>query len=227
MKKKLIIFGIGKISEVVSYYASEECGYDVAAYTVDDTYATTDTFNGVPVIAFSKLAAAYPPAQYDLFIALGYHDLNRLRAARCADAKKMGYELVSIISPKAEIPRDVKVGANCFIMPPAIIHPRVAIGDNCFIWSGALVGHHSKLDANCWLTSGCNIGGNVTLGANTFVAINATVSHSVTVGSECFLGANVLVTKNLTDKQVVIAENHKPIKMNSDQFLRLSKFSSL
>lgn len=227
MKKKLIIFGTGKIAEVVSYYAAEECGLDVAAYTVDDAYMGSGTFNGLPVIPFSEIRSLYTPANYNMFVAVGYHDLNRLRAAKCSEAILLGYDLISVVSPKAELPRDVKVGVNCFIMPPAIVHPRVTIDDNCFVWSGALVGHHSKVGKNCWITSGANVGGNVTMGNNTFIAMNATIAHSVKIGNECFLGANTLVTKHLEDKQVVIAENHKPIKMNSDQFLRLSKFSSL
>ena len=227
MKKELVLFGIGKIAEVIHYYATEECGYVVTAFAVDEKYRTVTSFKGVPVVAFETVVEQYPPARFDMFVAVGYHDLNRLRETKCAEARAKGYDLVSIIPPTAKVPSNVATGWNCFIMPPAVIHPCVQIGNDVFIWSAAMVAHHSTLGDHCWLTGCCNISGNVTMGANTFVAVNATVGHSVTVGKNCFLGANSLVTKNLEDDKVVIAESSKPLRLSSAQFLRMSNFSTL
>jgi sugar O-acyltransferase (sialic acid O-acetyltransferase NeuD family) len=227
MEKDLVIFGAGKIAEVVYYYAKEECGFNVAAFTADAKYISEKTFAGLPVVPFEEIAAHYPPEKFDLFIAVGYHDLNKVREQKYQQALELGYTLVNIVSPLANVPKNVKLGKNCFIMPPAFIHPHVSIGNNTFVWNGAIVGHHSTVEDHCWITSGCSIAGGVTIGRNSFLAINATVGHSVTVGPECFIGANALVTKNLEEKKVVIAESSKPIRLNSDQFLRLSKFSSL
>jgi sugar O-acyltransferase (sialic acid O-acetyltransferase NeuD family) len=227
MKKDLIIFGIGKISDVIFYYASRECGFNVAAFCVDKEYIGSGKFNGLPVVSFEDVEKNYPPARYDMFVAVGYHDLNRLREKKCSEAQQKGYELASVISPLANIPFNVTAGWNCFIMPPALVHPCVTIGNNVFIWSGAMVGHHSVIEDHCWLTSCCNISGNVHLGANTFVAVNATVGHSVIIGKNCFLGANALVTKNVEDEKVIIEESSKALRLTSRQFLRMSSFSNL
>lgn len=227
MKKDLIIFGVGKMAEVISYYAKEECGYNVVAFTVDAQYKTAETFSNLPVTAFDNIELQYPPAQYDMFVAVGYQDLNKFRATKCNEALAKGYLLVSIISPRANVPLNVTYGWNCFIMPPAIVHPCVQLKNNVFVWSGAMVAHHSVIDDNCWLTSCCNISGNVHIGANTFLAVNATIGHSVSIGKNCFLGANTLVTKNLEDDKVVIAESQKPLRLTSTQFLKMSAFSSL
>jgi len=227
MRKKLLIFGTGKIAEVVYYYASVECGFDVAAFCVDKQYIKGESFHHFPVVAFEEIENTYPPDKYDMFVAIGYHDLNKLREDKCKDAKDKGYNLVSIVSPKTELPSNVTYGWNCFIMPPSIIHPFVKIGNNVFIWSGAMVAHHSVIEDHCWLTSCCNISGNVQLGANTFAAVNATIGHSVKVGRNCFLGANTLITRELEEGKVVIEESSKPIRLNSQQFLRMSGFSSL
>jgi sugar O-acyltransferase (sialic acid O-acetyltransferase NeuD family) len=225
--KKLILFGIGKIAEVVYYYAKEECGFDVVAFTADDAYINSDSFLGIPVIPFSEVEQRYSPADHDLFVAVGYHDLNKVRETKCTEAMAKGYHLVSIISPEAKVPKNVKVGHNCFIMPPAIIHPCVTLEDNVFVFSGAIVGHHTVLKNNCWVTSGCNISGNVTVGENTFLAINATIGHSVTIGKDCFIGSNALIIKNLDDEKVCFAESTRPIRLTSRQFLKMSNFSNL
>ena len=227
MKKDLILFGVGKIAEVVYYYAVHECGFNVVAFTCDANYISEPTFLGLPVIAFEEVEKKYSPERCDLFVAVGYHDMNRLRETKCKEAITKGYDLVSIISPFANVPKNVTYGYNCFIMSPAIIHPCVELGNNVFVWSGAMIGHHSKIADHVWFTSCANIGGNVVIGNNCFVAVNATIGHSVTIGKECFLGANTLVTKELLDGQVVIAESSKAIKLNSKQFLKFSSFSSL
>ena len=127
MKKDLVIFGIGKIAEVVYYYASKECGFNVVAFCVDDQYKNAEEFQGLPVVPFERIEESYPPAGYDMFVGIGYHDLNRLRETKCNEAIAKGYTLVSIISPLANLPSNVTFGWNCFIMPPAIIHPCVSI----------------------------------------------------------------------------------------------------
>jgi len=227
MSKGLVIFGTGKIAEVIYYYATEECGFKVAAFAIDEQYKKENTFLGLPVVNFSDIEKYHPAGTFDMFVAVGYHDLNALRENKCKETIAKGYKLVSIISPNSKVPKNVTMGHNCFIMPPAIVHPCVKLGNNVFIWSGSIVGHHSIIKDNCWLTSGCNISGNVTMGENTFAAINATIGHSVTLGKECFIGANALVIKNAEDGQVFIAESAKPLKVNSKQFLRFSSFSTL
>lgn len=227
MKKGLLIFGTGKIAEVVAYYAVHECGLSVVAFIVDDAFKTSDQFLGRPVVASSRAIAQFPADQYDMFVAVGYHNLNKLREMKLNEMMALGYNIISIVPPHANVPTNVTYGKNCFIMPPAVIHPCVTLGDNVFVWSGAMIGHHTKVGANVWLTSSCNIGGNVTIGKNTFLAVNATIGHSVEVGAECFLGANVLVTKKLDDQSVVIEESTKPFRLNSAQFLRMSSFSNL
>lgn len=225
--KDLVIFGNSKIAEVISYYAINECNYNVVAFTVDKDYVGNGTFNGLPVIPFDEIDEKYPPENNSMFIALGYQDLNRLRQKKYEEAKSKGYKLVSIIPQKTHIPTNVKIGENCFIMPPAIIHPLVAIGNNTFVWSGAMIGHHTTIGEHCWLTSTANISGVVNIENNSFFAVNATVGHGVNIGEECFLGANALVTKNLKSKSVVIEESTKLFRLDSTSFLKFSSFSNL
>lgn len=227
MKKQIIIFGNGKIAEVIAYYAEHECGYTISAFTCDKAFLNGNSFLGKPLVALDEIEKNYPPSQYDMFVAIGYHDLNGLREKKCRAAKVKGYKLISIVSPLANVPKNVKLGENCFIMSPAIIHPCVELGDDVFVWSGAMIGHHSKIGNHVWFTSCANIGGNVTIGNNCFFAMNATVSHSISVGNNCFIGANTLVGKNLGDDKVMIAESSKEIRLSSSQFLKISNFSGL
>ncbi|TAL65607.1 MAG: acetyltransferase [Bacteroidetes bacterium] len=225
--KDLLIFGNGKIAEVVFYYAKHECNFNIVAFTVDNEYITNNTFHDLPVIPFSEIVNKYDPDKYSMFIAIGYQDLNRLRETKYLAAKKLGYKMVSIVSPQSKLPTTIKYGENCFIMPPTIIHPEVIIGNNTFVWSGAMIGHHTTIGDNCWLTSCTNISGVVKVGNNCFFAVNSTIGHGLTIGERCFFGANSLVTKNIGNNKVLIEESTKIFRLESDQFLRFSKFSDL
>src|SRR6185436_9235036 len=104
--KKLVVFGTGKIAEVIFYYAKEECGYDVVAFTVDESFITEPSFLGLPVLSFNSIDEKYSPENYDMFVAVGYHDLNKVREIKCEEAEAKGYKLVSIISPEAKVPKN-------------------------------------------------------------------------------------------------------------------------
>jgi sugar O-acyltransferase (sialic acid O-acetyltransferase NeuD family) len=225
--KPVVLFGAGKIAEVLLYLFENHSNRQVIACTIDHKFLDARTWNGMPIVPFENLRETHPPEQYDLFIAIGYQELNRLRSRRCEEARNMGYNLISYIHPESGLPKDCEYGDNCFVMNNVLIHPKVRLGNNVFIWSGAMVGHHSSIGDNCWLTSCCKVSGLVDVGKNCFMAVNSTISHSVKVGADCFIGANSLIVKCTKDKEVYLSESTKPFRLNSQQFMRISKFASI
>lgn len=222
--KPLIIFGTGKVAEVVHYYFEHESDFEVAGFTCDREHMGDGSFEGRQVVPFDEVASTFPPGDFSLFVALGYQDMNDLRANRLAQARDLGYEPVSFVHRDSGCPKDVEIGRNCFIMNNVHIQPKTRLGDNVFVWGGALVGHHVSMGDNCWVTSTASICGQVTVGKNCFFAANATVGNGVVLGDRCFLGANTLVTKDLPDSSVVVQQASTKVKLTSDQFIRMSTF---
>jgi sugar O-acyltransferase (sialic acid O-acetyltransferase NeuD family) len=225
--KPIVLFGTGKIAEVLLYCFRQHSAYEVVACTVNRSFLPGETWQDLPAIPFEEVEQRYPPEKYAMFVAVGYQELNALRARTCAEARAKGYALVSYVHPESGLPRDCQYGDNCFIMNNVMIHPRVRLGNDVFVWSGAMIGHHSTIGDHCWLTSCANISGAVTVGKSCFFAVNATIGHNVIIGDECFIGANALVTKCAGDRQVFLAESTKPFRLDSHQFLRMSKFAEL
>ncbi len=224
MSRSIIVFGAGKIAEVVSSYLDADPGVSVAAFTTDGEYATADTFAERPLVAFEDLVKRYPPDDHEMIIALGYQSMNDLRAARADAAEAAGYRLATYVHPSVDLTAEVSIGKGSFIAAGALIQPRVSIGANVYIFGGALVGHHSTVGDNCWLTSHASILGLCTVGANCFLAANATIVNGCTVGDRAFLGANALVAKDLDPGGVVVSRASDVLRVNSDQFLRMSRF---
>jgi sugar O-acyltransferase (sialic acid O-acetyltransferase NeuD family) len=158
-----------------------------------------------------------------MFVAIGYANLNRLREEKYRAAKNLGYPLLSYIHSKAGPLYDIPIGENSFILEHQLIQAFASIGNNCFIWSGVLVAHHATVNDHCWITSGACIGGNSTLGERCFLGINSTIGHMIEIGNDCLIGAGALVTRSAPDGTVFVEENTPTFKLNSQQFLRITK----
>lgn len=220
MKKNLIIFGTGKISDVTSYYFERDSEYTISAFIVDDAFLTSETFNGKPVVALSKVQEKFNPKDYTVFVSVGYQVMNQLRVSKCDHFKKLGFSFAKYRSPYVK--GEFTIGDNSIVMDETTVQPRATIGSNVFVWGGSMIGHHAIIDDNCWLTSGCLIGGATSIGQSSFVGLGAMVGHGVAIGERCMLGAGTLATKDLPAGTVTIAPNTPTHRLNSDQFIRMS-----
>jgi sugar O-acyltransferase (sialic acid O-acetyltransferase NeuD family) len=224
---KLIIFGIGTIAEVAYYYLKNDSPHEIAAFTVDAAFIKKEKLFGLPVIPFEDIEKKYPPDMFKMFIATGYQDLNKLRAAKYNDAKKKGYGFISYVSSKASNFGDAQIGENCLIMENQAIQPCSRIGNNVIIWSGNHIGHHSTIGDHCFITSHVVISGKTVIEPYCFIGVNSMIGHGITIGRESFIGANCLITKNAKAKSVYITEDTKPYALDSAHFLKFTKFTDL
>ena len=126
-------------------------------------------FKNRPLIPFEDIEIKFPPEKFKMFIALGYKELNQLRARIYKDAEKRGYELISYISSKAFVWKNVEIGKNCFIFEDNTVQPYVKIGDNVTLWSGNHIGHHSIIRDNCFVSSHVVVSGYCEIKENCFL----------------------------------------------------------
>lgn len=220
---QVIIFGIGKTAEVVHGYLSGDSEHEVAAFTCDPEYRTSDSLLGCPVVPFDAIEEHFSPDAFSMFIAVGYHDLNRARAAKCAEAKAKGYALISYVSTRSFPGPGLRTGENCLVLDGVSVEPGAEIGDDVFLWSNVTVGHHSRVGDHVWLAAGTTVGGGTTLGSNCFVGLNATIGHEIALGERCFLGAGGLVTKDAAPGSVFIEKDTDLFRLDSERFLGLTK----
>lgn len=225
-KKNIIVFGTGKIADIVYNGICEDPDSEVrvVAFCIDSKYYERDYKEGLPVVKFEEVKCLYPPDEVAFFVAIGYHEMNKVREQRCLEVVGQGYELISFVDSRANISSTAKIGKNVLIMNGVDIGPFSDIGDNVCIYSGAIVSHHAKVKNNVWITSGTVIGGNSVVGSNCFLGINSTVGHNITIGDNNFLGANAVVTKNTANDSVYIVPDTPKYRLNTAQFMKLFKF---
>lgn len=205
--KQLVIFGSAEIAELAYYYFSNDSDYCVVAFTVDDNYVDADILLGLPLVPFSQVLKRFPPADYEMHIALSYSRLNQLRQEKYEQAKASGYKLASYVCSKSATWPGLVIGDNCFILENQTIQPTVKIGNNVMIWSGNHLGHGSKIGNHTYISSHVVISGHCTIGERCFFGVNATVKDFTVIGSDCFIGMDASVTGDLSDGAVAVGSS--------------------
>lgn len=206
MSRKLVIFGTKQIAEVLGWYFDRDSDYEIVAYTVDGAFMAEDSFQGRPVIAFEEIARHCPPAGHDMFVAMSYARMNRLRREKVESARAAGYRLASHVSPRAAAWDGLQLGENSFVMEHNVVQPFARIGANTFLWAGNHIGHHATIGDHCFLASHIVVSGGVTIGDGCFIGVNATLRDGITIAPDCLIGAGALILGDTQPQQVFMAE---------------------
>jgi sugar O-acyltransferase (sialic acid O-acetyltransferase NeuD family) len=216
-KKKIVIFGTGDIAQIANYYFEIDSDLDVVGFTVNQEYLKEGTFENKPVVAFENIESIYPSADYDMFIALSYTQMNKIRERIYHEAKAKGYNLVSYVSSKCSYMSQFKHGDNCFIFEDNTIQPFVKIGNNVTLWSGNHIGHHSTIGSHLFISSHVVISGHCEVENNCFLGVNATIHNGVKIAKESLLGAGAIIAKDTEEKGVYLPPPSTKFKKNSDE----------
>ena len=201
--KKAILFGTSGQAEVMDYLITNDSEYEIVAFTSTSDFIKENTIYGRPLIAFEEIEKIYPPAEYDMHIAIGYNTQNRVRRKFYEAAKAKGYKLLTYISSKCTNYAK-KIGDNCFIFEDNTIQPFVEVGNNCILWSGNHIGHHSKIMDDVFISSHVVISGHCTIGSNSFLGVNSTLKDGIKIAPFTTLGAGCLIVKDTEEDTTYI-----------------------
>ena len=198
MKKfrKVVIFGVSDFASQVSFYLKNDSDFEIVAYTVDAEYNKSKTFLDLPVVDFEEVHTIFPPSEYAMFVAIGYHKLNSTREIKFNEAKAKGYQLISYICSRNSYWNDLEVGENSFIMEGNIFMQNVKIADNVIVAIGNKIGHDSIIEENCFITSNVMMGGFCTIKKNSFIGLSAVIKDKTIIGERNILGAGSILLKD-------------------------------
>jgi sugar O-acyltransferase (sialic acid O-acetyltransferase NeuD family) len=214
---EIVILGAGDIARLARHYFETDSTHRVVAFAVDAAYRKAETFQGLPLVPFEQVDALYPPARYQMFVAVGYTGMNQGRAAKYAEAKARGYTLVSYVSSRCTYLATDLPGDNCFILEDNTIQPFVRIGSNVTLWSGNHIGHDAIIEDHVFVTSHVVVAGHVRVGAYSFLGINATLRNGITIAPRTLLGGGAVVMADTAEDSVHVARPAQRLDKKSDQ----------
>jgi sugar O-acyltransferase (sialic acid O-acetyltransferase NeuD family) len=221
----IVVFGAGKIADVFHTLAGADSALSLAGFTCDRAFITGPQFHGLPLVPFEDVETVFPPSDFAMFVAVGYQELNAVRAERCRQAREKGFRLVSLVSPQAHIPSTCTFGENCFIMDGASLQPYARLGEGVFVWNGAVVGHHATIGDHCWLASNCTVSSAAVIEPRCFLGVNAAIGHSITIGARSIIGAASVITRSTAPDGVYITPDTERFRLDSQRFVRISRLS--
>ena len=143
---KIILLGTGEIGELAHYYFTTDTEHEVVAFALDKEYIRDSTFKDLPVVDFDNVEKIYPTEDYQMFVAIGYKQVNKAREEKYSQAKRKGYLLASYVSSRANVFDNVTIGDNCFVLEDNTLQPFCQLGNNVVAWSGNHIGHHSRIE---------------------------------------------------------------------------------
>jgi len=214
---KVVIFGNQSVAREAFYYLKYDSDHEITGFTVDREFLHDDHFLDLPVVPFDAVVSVFPPHEHKMIIAVGYINNNKIRKDRYFQAIRMGYQLLSFISPKSVVYPGTLQGKNCIIGHCTVISNGTQIGNNVIIGSGCTIGHDVILEDHCFLSNGVSISGRVRIGECCYLGTNAILRNKITVGKECVIGAGAILLENAEDRSVYLGQPATLLPIPSDK----------
>ena len=223
-KEKLVIVGGSdmEFAEIAFEYFTYDSQLEVVGFSVERKgvrkslrFMTSPKLRGVPVVPFQELEAFYSSSDTKIFVAVTYTSLNRPRTRLYEEVRKKGFNVVSYVSSKSFVWRNVKIGQNTFIFENNVIQYNSEIGNNVILWSGNHIGHRSKIGDNCYISSHVVVSGFCEVGENCFLGVNSCVADRVKIARDCIIGAGAVVIKDTEEGKVYVGNPARPLTKSS------------
>lgn len=160
---------------------------------LDDKYDALNTFKGYPPII--DTVENYLPQEDDVFIcALGnVHDKKKYASIML----NKGGRFISLVCPKAYVPKTVKMGEGCIVGYNTIVSPEVEIGNFVTIMTQSVIGHDGTIRDWCHLSPFVFLGGYVQVEKKVQIHTRATILPGIKIGEEATVGAGSVVIKDV------------------------------
>ena len=190
MKPQIILVGGGGHCVSCIDVIEQDGKFEIAG--IVDANNSRDQVLGYPVLGGDDdLPILRKTYEYAL-VTLGQIKTPMTRMKLYEQLTLLGFNLPSIISPRAYVSKYSVIGHGSIIMHDALINAQAEIGNNCIINTKALIEHDSKIGSHCHISTGAIINGGVTVGYGTFVGSNAVVRESVQINENFFVRSGSL-----------------------------------
>ena len=209
MKKKILVFGAGEfgslISNIIYYYDN----IDIVAYGDDSHSRIGKKIEGVSIYNMDGLIEFSNKNNISKVIcAIGN---NKIRSEKYNFFKNNGFELISLVHPKALIDSRVQFGDNVIIEMGTAIHTSSKIGNNVFLGGDALIGHHNIIGDHILIGGNVSLGGSVKIKDYVSIGVGASVKPGIVIGEGAVVGVGAAVIKNVDPHTTVVGVPAKPI----------------
>lgn len=190
MKPKIILVGGGGHCVSCIDVIEQDGKFEIAG--IVDANNSCDQVLGYPVLGGDDDLSILRKTYEHTLVTIGQIKTPMTRMRLYEQLRLLGFNLPSIISPRAYVSKHSVIGDGSIIMHDAFINAQAEIGNNCIINTKALIEHNSRIGSHCHISTGAIINGGVTVGHGVFVGSNAVVRESVQINENFFVRSGSL-----------------------------------
>lgn len=177
-KPRLLIVGAGGHGRSVAEAVLMSGDFDLVGFLDDGAFAIGGDVWGLPVLGPATGFADFVGVALHVVVAIGN---NALRQKLCAELVAAGFELATIIHPKAIVSPRAQLSEGVAVMAGAIVGTEAQLGQGAIVNCGAVVDHNAKVHEFGHLgVNACMAGGSV-LGALAWMQAGAAIGYGVHV----------------------------------------------
>jgi len=186
--------------------------YQVVCFIDDDTALQGRVLNGVPVMGLAEASARFPSAAV-----VGGVGAPAVRQRVMEKAAAAGFDFETIIHPRVERSRWLKIGAGGVICAGNILTTNITLGRHVQINLDCTIGHDVVMGDYTTLAPGVHVSGWVHFGRRVYVGtgaviINGTQEAPLTIGDDAVIGAGACVTKSVPAGVTAVGVPAKPLR---------------
>jgi sugar O-acyltransferase (sialic acid O-acetyltransferase NeuD family) len=209
----IVICGAGGHGRVVAEIAEQIGECRVAGFVDDDPMLQGRCVQGYPVLGDRSILGTLRARGITKCV-MGIGD-NADRCRVAAIIEGMGWELVTVVHPSAQVSTSAAIGCGSVIEAGAVVKAGASVGRLAIINSCVSVGHDVVLGEGVQLSPGASIGGFVRIGDGSQIGMNASVIPGVQIGSNVVVGANAAVIRDLPSNVVAVGVPASIVRHNS------------
>ena len=207
--KNIIVFGAGEFGTLIQNVMSYNQDFQIAAFGDDNMDKSKITTGNVPL--FNQGDLFQFAKENDIQTAIVAIGNNRVRGVKYNLFKDAGFEMLSIVHPKALIDTKVVFGDNVIIEMGTAIHTHSKIGNNVFLGGDALIGHHNIIGNHVLVGGNASFGGAVVVEDYASVGVGSSIKPGVNIGKGAIVGVGAVVIKDVEPGTTVVGVPAKPI----------------
>ena len=163
----VIIVGAGghgrSVAEII--LSDTHCDQKVCGF-IDDSWPERKLIWDIPILGDTSDFTKYLPHAQSAVVAIGN---NKLRATLQSQLVAVGFDIITVIHPRAIVAPSAKIGVGCTIMAGAVIGTESQLGDGVIVNSGAVVDHHCEVGNYGHLGVGTAMAGGSRLGVGAWL----------------------------------------------------------
>ena len=178
-KIRLLVVGAGGHGRSVAEAAELSGQFEVVGF-LDDSLPTVEPVLGVPVLGPVASTAHHRAAAEQAIVAIGN---NAVREKLMQQLAAAGFDLATIVHPRAIVSPRAVLGKGSVVMAGAIVGTEARLGLGSVVNCGAVVDHHAIVEDFGHLGVNASMAGGTVLGRGAWMQAGAALGYGMKVAA--------------------------------------------